>query len=107
MQDNLGNNDGPTRMDHDQQKPIYLAAFTANNLPGETWGPRRKVNQVGPYAHLRNRSTNNNIPAQQLSSKHSSVLISGTDADTGVKNPTFNSDSATNYDENENQNERF
>ncbi len=107
MQGNLDNNDDPTRMDDIQQKPIYLAAFTANNLPGETWGPRRKVNQVGVYAHLRNRSTKNNIPAQQQYSKHSSVVVNGTDTDTGVKNPTFNSDSATNYDDTEDRNEKF
>ena len=33
-------------------KPVYLQALTLNNLPSEQWGPRRRANQTGIYAHL-------------------------------------------------------
>lgn len=33
-------------------KPLYLQALTLNNLPSEQWGPRRRANQTGIYAHL-------------------------------------------------------
>jgi len=77
-------------MNNSQSTPVYLAAFEANNSPGETWGPRRRVNQTGVYAHLNVRTTNNNMSSEQRSSKRSSAVENRTDTAIGTTNPTFN-----------------
>lgn len=41
--------------------PIYLAALAANNSPSETWGPRRRKDQQGIYAHLRPQSAHKSV----------------------------------------------
>ena len=76
---------------NDSQTPLYLAALKANNSPAETWGPRRKANQTGVYAHLNSGLTGDNIFNQQRSSKRSSVVQKRIDTTTGTTNPTFDS----------------
>jgi protease II len=94
------NKDDHTLENDDRTKPIYLAALTANNSPGETWGPRRKADQIGVYAHLRNRSTNNNMSSAQDILYYSPTSTNGRDTITSITNPTFNRDSVvSNYDE--------
>ena len=60
------------------EKPCYLQAITENNSPRYDWGPKKKVNHYGLYAHL-----------NQLESKADHVLnqIRGTTTKQGV-NPT-------------------
>ena len=48
---------GKPHPDDLQGKPIYLAALKENNLPADSWGPRRRAHHYGPYAHL-NRELN-------------------------------------------------
>lgn len=47
---------GKANADDLQGTPLYLAAFTRNNLPSKTWGPRRRIHHYGPYAHLNDAS---------------------------------------------------
>lgn len=35
------------------EKPRYLKALAATSEPSDDWGPKKKVNQTGIYAHLR------------------------------------------------------
>ncbi len=91
-QGNLPKEDDSTLMNEVQRKPLYLAALTANNLPGDTWGPRRRVHQYGVYAHLLKSRTNNNIPSELV---------------TGVTNPTFNSDLPVNNNGEQDLNTNF
>ncbi len=96
-------------MNNSRPIPLYLAAFQANNSPGETWGPRRRVNQTGVYAHLNSRTTNNNMSSEQRSSKRSSAVENRADTAIGTTNPTFNPSSIV-INENENdldENRRF
>jgi hypothetical protein len=82
-----------TSMNDPRPKPLYLAALTANNLPGDTWGPRRRIHQYGVYAHLLRKPTNNEMPPQQ-----SSVVRNTTNIITGTTNPIFDQELPTNYD---------
>jgi hypothetical protein len=34
------------------EKPRYLEAFTQNNSPRYDWGPKKRINHYGLYAHL-------------------------------------------------------
>jgi len=36
-----------------EEKPRFLQSITENNSPRFDWGPKKKVNQTGRYAHLR------------------------------------------------------
>ncbi|CAF1391258.1 unnamed protein product [Adineta steineri] len=46
--------------DNDYMKqPRYLEALTQNNSPRDDWGPKKRVNQYGLYAHLRKIEINN------------------------------------------------
>jgi hypothetical protein len=107
LQGNLTKTDDLTIQNDVHSTPIYLAAFAANNLPGETWGPRRRADQNGVYEHLRNRSNNNKTTVQQHYSDGSSTLMDGTHTIREIANPTFQPDSTANYDDEQNQNQRF
>jgi len=99
LQGSLGNYDNGTLENIVQSKPLYLAALTENNLPGDTWGPRRRIHQYGPYAHLLVKTTNNNMPSQRNHSEQSPISTNRTDAATGITNPTFDRDSTASYDD--------
>ncbi|CAF3291294.1 unnamed protein product, partial [Rotaria sp. Silwood2] len=87
--------------DH-QEKPLYLAALTENNMPADSWGPRRRKHQTGVYSHLAVRSTNKNISSKQQFRQQSSIGINKTDTKMGITNPIFNPDSAIKNDGDEN-----
>lgn len=89
------------------QTPVYLAAFTANNSPGDTWGPRRKIHHYGVYAHLSSPTTNNTVPTQEYGSNHSPVPSYQTNIITDVNNPTFNPDSVDHDYDDPNRNTKF
>lgn len=104
----MGYNDNGTPMTQDHPKPVYLAAFTANNSPGDTWGPRRKAHQSGAYAHLRKKIANNNISLPEYNSNRSPVPMNETDTITGVKSTTYSPRSTGNdHDEEEEHIVRF
>ena len=104
---NLTNNNDRTLMNDTPRKPLYLAALTANNSPGETWGPRRRIHQYGPYAHLLAKSTKNNIPSQQRDVEQVSVTVNGTGSTKSITNPSFDPDSTINYDDESYRTVRF
>jgi len=81
---------------YSRTKPVYLAALTANTLPGDTWGPRRRIHQYGVYAHLQDKSSNNDMIFQQ-----SDVST------TGTINPNFEQHWTINYNDDMNRFERF
>jgi hypothetical protein len=89
---NLFSNDHPNSTNDRLPKPLYLAALTANNSPGETWGPRRKVNQVGIYAYLNPAATNNYMVSKQPYSEQSLAGMNRADDTTINTNPTFDPD---------------
>jgi hypothetical protein len=47
-------------------KPRYLEAITRNNSPRPYWGPKKKVNHYGRYAHLNALDGHNGIPLNSL-----------------------------------------
>jgi hypothetical protein len=94
-------------MNDPRPKPLYLAALTANNSPGDTWGPRRRVHQYGVYAHLLAKSTKNKMSSQQPYLAQSVAAINTRDTSTGIINPSFEQNSTPNYDDVINRCERF
>jgi hypothetical protein len=42
-------------------KPRYLEAITENNSPRYDWGPKKRINHYGLYAHLNALQSNNDI----------------------------------------------
>jgi hypothetical protein len=34
------------------ETPTYLEAITKNNSPRDDWGPKKRINHYGLYAHL-------------------------------------------------------
>ncbi len=107
LQDNLANNTDYTSTNSPRPKPLYLAAWTANNSPGDTWGPRRRAHQYGVYAHLLAKSPTNKMTSQQQYPEQSSVSMITRDPTTGIINPTFEQHWTANYDDEMNQCERF
>ncbi|CAF3280628.1 unnamed protein product [Rotaria socialis] len=73
----------------------FLRAFKANNSPSDDWGPKKKVNQYGDYAHLNpNSIANKNIAnSHNLSTPQDINTIHDT---TDVANPAMDPDFSTN-----------
>ncbi|CAF4611504.1 unnamed protein product [Rotaria sp. Silwood1] len=63
--------ESPSKITSNEEKPIYLQAFTENNLPTSDWGPKRKVDQTGLYQRMKESFTNGG-----LSSSNNSILPS-------------------------------
>lgn len=45
------------RRDISKLKSVWWTAFRLTNLPHKDWGPRRRKDQTGRYAHLVNDSS--------------------------------------------------
>ncbi|CAF4127459.1 unnamed protein product [Rotaria socialis] len=88
-------------------KPLFLAALESNNLPAESWGPRKRIHQIDAYAHLATRTTQKNFISQQQLPEYTPRVEETTSIDTGIPNPTFNPDSTLNDDDNELSNQQF
>ncbi len=43
------------------EKPRYIEAFTQNNSPRYDWGPKKRINHYGLYAHLNTPERNDKI----------------------------------------------
>ncbi len=43
------------------EQPRYLEAFTENNSPRYDWGPKKRINHYGLYAHLNTSQSNEQI----------------------------------------------
>ncbi|MCC7159882.1 MAG: hypothetical protein IT281_10135 [Ignavibacteria bacterium] len=98
---------GKESTSYDFSKPRFLAALESNNLPAESWGPRKKIHQIGAYAHLATRTTKNNFLSQQQLPEYKPKMEETANIDTGISNPTFNPDSTMNNDDNEFSNEQL
>jgi hypothetical protein len=48
------------------KKPRYLEAFTENNLPRYDWGPKKRINHFGLYAHLNTTESNEKMTLNGL-----------------------------------------
>jgi hypothetical protein len=72
-----------------------LAAFTANNQPSDDWGPKKRANQYGAYAHLNHKLANTKDISNQYDIK-TSTETNPTDNITGIANPAFFSHSNVN-----------
>ena len=81
-------------MGEDHKKmPCYLAAFTANNSPREDWGPKKRANQSGSYAHLSINPVNSNtISTERRSQKLSLVKMNAVNTTTIMTNSSFDPD---------------
>lgn len=90
----------PTAANNYQPVPRYLAAFTENNSPAEDWGPKKRANHYGAYAHL------NDLPTKAKKKPHYynpqlSTLTNNSFDVNNVDNPVFYHDFyANNRDEN-------
>ncbi|CAF4778621.1 unnamed protein product, partial [Rotaria socialis] len=73
----------------------FLRAFKANNSPSDDWGPKKKVNHYGDYAHLNpNSIANKNIAnSHNLSTPQDINTIHNT---TDVANPAMDPNFSTN-----------
>ncbi|CAF1230667.1 unnamed protein product [Adineta steineri] len=91
-------NGNPDNADGSSPTPLYLAAFRENNLPADTWGPRKRIHHYGAYAHLNNRKPKNDLSIQQNFSKRSSPIDNGTN----TINRAFDSSSIVDDDNNNN-----
>ncbi|CAF1258043.1 unnamed protein product [Rotaria sordida] len=95
---NFGDDNDSPVANNFEEKPLYLAALTANNSPADYWGPRRRKHQTGAYAHLAAKSTVHDISAQQQFPKRSITAMNNTDIGAGTTNPTFDPDLTKNDD---------
>ena len=73
------------------EKPRYLEAITQNNSPRYDWGPKKRVNQFGLYAHLQTVDVNHDIALDGIHTK----------ATTGVVNENYQNDTISNTDVND------
>ena len=64
------------------EKPQYLQAITENNSPRYDWGPKKRINHYGLYAHLNTLQSNQDIALDGIRTKSA----------TGVFNQNFQND---------------
>ena len=70
------------------EKPRFLEAITENNSPRYDWGPKKRINHYGLYAHLNALESNNDIALNGIRTK--SV--------TGIVNRNFQTDNKDEFD---------
>lgn len=91
FQRNSGFNHGNAVTDGSTAIPVYLEAFKLNNSPGELWGPKRRADQVGRYAHLRVEKSAVSDAYVSRPPSAPSRASRRKSANSGVDNPTFDS----------------
>jgi hypothetical protein len=71
------------------ETPRYLKATIENNSPRDDWGPKKRINHYGLYAHLNTLESKTDIP---LNGIHATST-------TGFINRNFQNDNTSNKDE--------
>jgi hypothetical protein len=71
------------------ETPRYLKAITENNSPRYDWGPKKKINHYGLYAHLNKLQSKTDIALNGIHAKST----------TGFINQDFQNDNNLNKDE--------
>jgi hypothetical protein len=57
------------------EKPRYIEAFTQNNSPRYDWGPKKKINHYGLYAHLNAFESNDEMGLNGLPTSGTNTFL--------------------------------
>ncbi len=57
------------------EKPRYIEAVTRNNSPRYDWGPKKRINHYGLYAHLSTLDRNDEIALNGLDRSGTNAFI--------------------------------
>jgi len=71
------------------ETPRYLKAITENNSPRYDWGPKKKINHYGLYAHLNTLESKTDVALNGIYAKSTTEFI----------NQDFQNNNNLNYDE--------
>ncbi len=79
------------------EKPRYLEAITENNSPRYDWGPKKRINHYGLYAHLNTLESKNDVGLNGIRPN----------SKTGLINENFQNDNISNRSEADIQDAKF
>jgi hypothetical protein len=57
------------------EKPRYIKAITQNNSPRYDWGPKKRINHYGLYAHLSRLNSDGEIALNRLGRSGANAFI--------------------------------